>query len=122
MKTTRQLALEWWNNLLLGQARDYSIRYFPEREMSSLTGREIEEIWTGTNIGIAVTPKESKCSCKRERCLECFPLPTTVKESDDVEVYTKQQVFSIITYCRAHAEEVKTNTTLLEEWQELSKK
>lgn len=48
MKTSREQALEWWNNLPLfieNSKHHYSDRYYPNRGHNSLTGREIEKIW-----------------------------------------------------------------------------
>lgn len=49
MKTTRQLAIEWWTNLSY-QEKDFNYLLFgylklPERNISSLTGKEIEYIY-----------------------------------------------------------------------------
>jgi hypothetical protein len=45
-KSTRELALEWWNNLEIYQKTAIQFKYNPqERQLTSLTGREIEKIW-----------------------------------------------------------------------------
>lgn len=40
-KSTRELALEWWRSLSLQK----QLSFYKERDIQSLTGREIEEIW-----------------------------------------------------------------------------
>lgn len=45
-KTSRQLAMAWWNNLPESIVQqDFTNRYYPERHWKSLTGREIEKIF-----------------------------------------------------------------------------
>lgn len=45
-KSNRELALEWWNNLTSFQRSYFKDLHFDnQRSLSTLTGREIEEIW-----------------------------------------------------------------------------
>ena len=52
MKTIREQALEWWNNIkdfdehsIFKGKYGLCFRYYPGREWQYLTGREIEDIW-----------------------------------------------------------------------------
>ena len=55
MKTLREQALEWWDNLPFNSSNDVSKQYYYNkhftnrftmaRNYSELTGREIESIW-----------------------------------------------------------------------------
>lgn len=45
-KSTRELALKWWSSLKYPTNKEYFVdKYFKNRHFTSLTGREIEEIW-----------------------------------------------------------------------------
>lgn len=48
--TNREKALNWWRNLLFSKQCFLRSKYQPqERQLSTLTGSEIEEIWVGEN-------------------------------------------------------------------------
>jgi len=44
-KSSRILAIEWWNKLSLIEQKELMIGHFKGRKIFSLTGREIEIIW-----------------------------------------------------------------------------
>jgi hypothetical protein len=62
-KSTRELALEWWNKLNVIQQMRYAQNHFTRDDSVNLTGREIEEIWR----------KETKEGSDREIIEEVFP-------------------------------------------------
>lgn len=52
--TNREKALDWWRNLLFSKQCFLRSKYHPqERQLSTLTGSEIEEIWNGENPIVA---------------------------------------------------------------------
>lgn len=56
---TREQALAWWTDLQFGKKCFFRTKYHPqERQLSSLTGREIEEIWRKETGGELATGGE----------------------------------------------------------------
>ena len=51
IKTTREKAIQWWNNLpdfgknVRFGKDEFTIKFYGSRTFQSLTGREIEHIW-----------------------------------------------------------------------------
>jgi len=46
--SNREIAIKWWNSLSLDNQYAHTKVYYPKRQLSSLTGREIEEMFTAT--------------------------------------------------------------------------
>lgn len=54
--SSRQYALEWWNSLLCVQKWEHIvknksiIKNYPDTDIESLTGKEIEQMWINRNL------------------------------------------------------------------------
>lgn len=53
---TREKALLWWKHTTLAEKMRLTESYYKGRQHSTLTGREIEAIWTAEGHNEKVTP------------------------------------------------------------------
>lgn len=57
-KSTRELAMLWWNRYGLTLKDQFSEKHFNGRPAFSLTGREIEQIWLKENVNYQIPDTE----------------------------------------------------------------